>query len=90
MGGVIIAGFVVMQSSFQTGHLAASVAGLQAPGPVVAVVLGIGLLDEQITVNTIPQIVMVVASLTAVVGAIIVLSQAESRLALAVAPAAKG
>jgi drug/metabolite transporter (DMT)-like permease len=82
MAGVIIVGFVMMQSSFQTGYLAASVAGLQAPGPVVAVVLGIGLLDEQITVNTIPQIAMVVASLTAVVGAIIVLSHAESRLAM--------
>jgi hypothetical protein len=82
MGGVIIAGFVVMQSSFQTGHLPASVAGLQAPGPVVAVVLGVGLLDEQITVNTIPQITLVVASLTAVVGAIIVLAHAESRLAV--------
>jgi drug/metabolite transporter (DMT)-like permease len=82
MGGVIIVGFVMMQSSFQTGYLAASVAGLQAPGPVVAVVLGIGLLDEQITVDTIPQIVMVVASLTAVVGSIIVLAHAESRIAV--------
>jgi hypothetical protein len=82
MGAVIIAGFVAMQSSFQTGHLAASVAGLQAPGPVVAVVLGIGLLDETVTVNTIAQITLVVASLTAVVCAIIVLAQGESRLAV--------
>jgi drug/metabolite transporter (DMT)-like permease len=82
MGGVIIAGFVVMQSSFQTGYLAASVAGLQAPGPVVAVVLGVGLLDEQISVETAAQIFMVVASLTAVVVAIVMLAQAESRLAM--------
>jgi drug/metabolite transporter (DMT)-like permease len=82
MGGVIIVGFVMMQSSFQTGYLAASVAGLQAPGPVVAVVLGVGLLDEQLTVNTVLQVFVVVASLTAVVGAIIVLSHAEGRLAL--------
>jgi drug/metabolite transporter (DMT)-like permease len=82
MAGVIIVGFVVMQSSFQTGHLAASVAGLQAPGPVVAVVLGIGLLDETIKVETIAQVAMVVASLTAVVVSIIVLAQAESRLAV--------
>jgi hypothetical protein len=82
MAVVIITGFIAMQSSFQTGHLAASVAGLQAPGPVVAVVLGIGLLDETVTVNTIAQITLVVASLTAVVCAIVVLANAESRLAV--------
>ena len=82
MAVVIIAGFIVMQSSFQTGHLAASVAGLQAPGPVVAVVLGIGLLDETVRVDTVAQVTLVVASLTAVVGAIVVLAHAESRLAV--------
>jgi hypothetical protein len=82
MAVVIIAGFVVMQSSFQTGHLAASVAGLQAPGPVVAVVLGIGLLDETVTVDTAVQVFLVVASLTAVVIAIVMLAHAESRLAV--------
>ena len=82
MGVVIIAGFVVMQTSFQTGYLAASVAGLQAPGPVVAVVLGIGLLDETVSVNTFVQAFVVVVSLTAVVISIIVLAQAESRLSM--------
>jgi drug/metabolite transporter (DMT)-like permease len=82
MAVVIITGFIAMQSSFQTGHLAASVAGLQAPGPVVAVVLGVGLLDESISVNTIWQVVVVVASLTAVVASIIVLAQAESGFAV--------
>jgi drug/metabolite transporter (DMT)-like permease len=81
MAGVIIGGFVVMQSSFQTGYLAASVAGLQAPGPVVAVVLGAGLLDETVTVDTTAQVFLVVVSLMAVVGSIIVLARAESRLA---------
>ena len=81
MAVVIIAGFVVMQSAFQTGHLAASVAGLQAPGPVVAVVLGVGLLDETITVDTLAQLTVVVVSLTAVVASIIVLARAESHLA---------
>lgn len=81
MAGVIIGGFVVMQSAFQTGHLAASVAGLQAPGPVVAVILGAGLLDERVSVDTVAQIALVVVSLTAVVGSIIVLARAESRLA---------
>jgi drug/metabolite transporter (DMT)-like permease len=87
MAGVIISGFVVMQSSFQTGYLAASVAGLQAPGPVIAVVLGAGLLDETISVDTINQVLLVVASLTAVVVSIVVLAHAESRLAILRRPA---
>jgi hypothetical protein len=82
MAVVIIAGFIVMQSSFQTGYLAASVAGLQAPGPVVAVVLGVGLLDETISVDTVAQVALVVISLTVVVASIVVLAQAESRLAV--------
>jgi drug/metabolite transporter (DMT)-like permease len=82
MAVVIIAGFVVMQSSFQTGHMAASIAGLQAPGPVVSVILGAGLLNETIQVETALQAFIVVVSLVAVVAAIIELSNAESRLAM--------
>jgi drug/metabolite transporter (DMT)-like permease len=82
MAVVIIGGFIVMQSSFQTGHMAASVAGLQAPGPVVSVILGAGLLHETINVDTVAQAFLVVVSLTAVVAAIIELSNAESRLAM--------
>jgi drug/metabolite transporter (DMT)-like permease len=81
MGGVIIAGFIVMQSAFQTGHLAASVAGLQAPGPIVAVILGASLLDETIRLDTPAQVAVVVMSLAAMVGSIVVLARAESRLA---------
>jgi hypothetical protein len=82
MGLIIIAGFVVMQTSFQTGYMAASVAGLQAPGPVVSVVLGIGLLDETVKVDTVAQVFFVVVSLVAMVAANIELAQAESRLAM--------
>lgn len=82
MAVVIIVGFIVMQSAFQTGHMAAAVAGLQAPGPVVSVVLGVGLLDETIKVDTVAQVFLVVVSLIAVVAAIIELAQAESRLAM--------
>jgi hypothetical protein len=82
MAVVIIGGFVVMQSSFQTGHMAASIAGLQAPGPVVSVILGAGLLDETIRVDSIGQVFLVVVSLTAVVAAIIELARAEGRLAM--------
>jgi hypothetical protein len=82
MAAVIITGFVVMQSSFQTGHMAASVAGMQAPGPVTSVILGAVLLDETIKVDTVAQAFIVVVSLTAVVAAIIELAQAESRFAM--------
>jgi drug/metabolite transporter (DMT)-like permease len=78
MGAVIIAGFVIMQTSFQTGHLAASVAGLQAPGPVVAVILGATLLDETISVDTAFQTFVVVVSLLAVVVSILMLARAQS------------
>jgi drug/metabolite transporter (DMT)-like permease len=78
MAVVIITGFVIMQSSFQTGHLAASVAGLQAPGPVVAVLLGAKLLDETVTVDTVFQSFVVVVSLLAIVLAILLLARAET------------
>jgi drug/metabolite transporter (DMT)-like permease len=81
MAGVIIAGFVIMQSAFQTGHLAASVAGLQAPGPIVAVILGAKLLDETISVDTAWQAFVVVVSLTTVVASIVMLARAESNIA---------
>ena len=65
-----------MQSSFQTGHLAASVAGLNAPGPIVAVILGAKLLDETISVDTAFQTFVVVASLLAIVLSILMLAHA--------------
>ena len=54
---------------------------------MVAVVRGIGLLDESVSVGTAVQAFMVVASLTAVVVATIVLAQAESVLAEGIAGA---
>ena len=65
-----------------SASMAASVAGMQAPGPVVSVILGAGLLDETIKVDTVAEVFLVVVSLTAVVAAIIELAQAESRLAM--------
>ena len=48
MAVVIIGGFLLAQSAFQAGSLAASVAGLEATEPVVSVVFGVGLLDEHV------------------------------------------
>jgi drug/metabolite transporter (DMT)-like permease len=43
-----LVGFVLMQSSFQAGSLAASVAALEIAEPVVAAAIGLGLLNERI------------------------------------------
>ena len=46
-----IAGLVLVQSSFQAGSLAASVAALEVTEPVVAAVIGITLFNEQINTH---------------------------------------
>jgi drug/metabolite transporter (DMT)-like permease len=79
----IIGGLLLIQSSFQLGNLGASVAGVEATEPVVAVVLGATLLDEHVAVETVTQLVMVVASLTLMVGAIIALAYTRGSLAAA-------
>jgi drug/metabolite transporter (DMT)-like permease len=81
MACCIIGGFLLIQSSFQLGNLGASVAGVEATEPVVAVILGATLLDETIAVETLPQVAVVVVSLTAVVGAILALARARGSLA---------
>jgi len=43
-----LGGLLLAQSSFQAGSLAASVAALEVSEPIVATVIGIGLLNEQI------------------------------------------
>jgi drug/metabolite transporter (DMT)-like permease len=75
MACFIIGGFLLIQSSFQLGHLGASVAGVEATEPVVAVALGVLLLDENVAIETLPQVAVVVAALAAVVCAIIALAQ---------------
>ena len=48
MAVTILLGFLLVQSAFQAGSLAAAVAGIEATEPVVAVVLGVVLLDEHV------------------------------------------
>jgi drug/metabolite transporter (DMT)-like permease len=81
MACFVIGGFLLIQSSFQLGNLGPSVAGVEATEPVVAVILGVSLLDESIAVETLPQVVVVVVSLTAVVCAIVALAQTRGSLA---------
>jgi drug/metabolite transporter (DMT)-like permease len=75
---LILGGFVVSQSSFQVGFLAASVAGLESTQPVVAVVLGVGVLNEKIGAGSPADIFGVVVAALAIVYGIIVLAHAEA------------
>ncbi|MCU1458457.1 MAG: hypothetical protein JWL73_2549 [Actinomycetia bacterium] len=79
MAVVIIVGFLIAQSAFQAGSLAASVAGLEATEPVVSVVFGVGLLDEHVQTNGVFDATMVAISAAMVVAAILVLSRAGGR-----------
>lgn len=66
-----VTGFWLMQSSFQAGSLAASVAALEAAEPVVAAAIGIGLLDERIDAHSLgAQLVMALALVAMLAGVI--------------------
>ena len=80
MALVIVSGFVLAQSAFQAGSLAASVAGIEAAEPIVSVLLGIGLLDETVAIGTPLQVIAVAASVVAVVFGIVTLARSEDRL----------
>jgi drug/metabolite transporter (DMT)-like permease len=75
-----IVGFLVVQSAYQTGSLAASVAGTGATQPVIGVVLGAWLLNEHIEVNSPLHAVLVLVSLVAALSGIVALARAEERV----------
>lgn len=79
MAVVIIGGFLLAQSAFQAGSLAASVAGLEATEPVVSVVFGVGLLDEHVHTRGAADAAIVAVSAAMVVFAILVLARAGAR-----------
>jgi drug/metabolite transporter (DMT)-like permease len=79
MAVVIIGGFLLAQSAFQAGSLAASVAGLEATEPVVSVVFGVGLLDEHVHTRNAIDAAIVGVSAALVVLAILVLARAGAR-----------
>jgi len=74
MAVVVITGFVVAQSSFQAGHLAASVAALNATEPIVAVLLGVGMLHESVSVDTAAEAVAVAFGAALMLAGVMLLS----------------
>jgi drug/metabolite transporter (DMT)-like permease len=79
MAVVIGCGFVIGQSAFQAGSLAASVAGIEATEPIASVVLGVLLLDETVSIGTPLEAGAVVISVAAVVIGIVSLARSENR-----------
>ena len=77
MAVAILLGFLLVQSAFQAGSLAAAVAGIEATEPVVAVVLGVVLLDEHVATRGALGVVALVVAALAVVGALVTLAHAE-------------
>ncbi|MGZ4675808.1 MAG: DMT family transporter [Acidimicrobiia bacterium] len=76
----ILLGFLLVQSAFQAGSLAAAVAGIEATEPIVAVALGAGLLDERVAAHGRLEVVAVVIGALAVVWAVLVLAHAEDHI----------
>jgi drug/metabolite transporter (DMT)-like permease len=75
-----IGGVVIAQSSLQTGALAASVAPVEAMGPITAAALGFGLLNERFTSVDAVGMVAVAIAVAAMLWGIIQLAHAEGRL----------
>ncbi|MEP6623069.1 MAG: DMT family transporter [Acidimicrobiia bacterium] len=72
-----LGGFLLVQSAFQAGSLAASVAGIQATQPIVAVLLGVTMLHERIAVDGSASVFAVAMACIAVVWAVVVLARVE-------------
>jgi drug/metabolite transporter (DMT)-like permease len=76
LGGL---GFVVNQRAFQAGSLTASLPTLTVTEPVVAVIIGITMLDESIAADSVPGWLAVTAGAVAMIAATIALSRSAAR-----------
>ncbi len=72
-----ISGLVLSQSAFQTGELAAAVSSEQVLQPLVGVVLGVGLLQEQISLTGPIAHLMLGIALAAMVWGVLALARIE-------------
>ena len=72
-------GFVLNQRAFQAGALTASLPTLTVVEPVVAVLVGITMLDESIPVHDAVDAIALVLSVVAMVASTVVLSRAAAR-----------
>jgi hypothetical protein len=77
MAVAIPVGFLLVQSAFQAGSLAASVAGIEATEPIVSVCLGVALLHERIAVDGTAAALAIAVSCVAVMWAVVVLAHVE-------------
>ncbi len=89
MALAIVTGFVMGQSAFQAGSLAGSVAGIEAAEPIASVALGVGLLDESVSIGTPVQAAAVILSVVTVVFALVMLARSEGRLVGGSSPTAE-
>ncbi len=86
MAVAILGGFLLVQSAFQAGSLAASVAGIEATEPVVAVLLGVTMLKERVAVTGPASALLIAVSCVAVVWAVVVLAHVEEPSNLGAGP----
>jgi drug/metabolite transporter (DMT)-like permease len=77
MAVAIPAGFLFVQSAFQAGSLAASVAAIEATEPIFSVCLGVALLHERIAVDGPGAALAIAVACVAVVWAVVVLAHVE-------------
>jgi hypothetical protein len=74
-----IGGLVLSQSAFQTGSLGAALGGEQVMQPLTGVVLGAGLLNEEVGTTGLLQPLVIAVALVALVGGVVTLAQVEHR-----------
>ncbi|MBK5289282.1 MAG: DMT family transporter, partial [Acidimicrobiia bacterium] len=79
MAVAILGGLLLVQSAFQAGSLAASVAGIEATEPLVSVVLGVTLLHERVALDSPTRVASVAVACVAVVWALVSLARSENR-----------
>ena len=77
LAAATLGGLMLAQSSFQAGSLSASVAALEVAEPVVAVAIGIGLLDEHVKTRSVVYQVAIVLALIGMFLGVLALSRSS-------------
>jgi hypothetical protein len=75
-----ITGLILAQSAFQTGSLAAAVSAEQIMQALSGAALGIGMLDERVSVNGLVEALVLIAALAAMVWGVHALAEAEAEI----------
>jgi hypothetical protein len=77
----VVGGFLLIQSAFQAGSLAAAVGAVEATEPIAAVAFGLGLLNEKVFATSPAELLLVTISAAAVLWAILALARAGDHVA---------